>query len=331
MILAKRILSGTRPTGKLHLGHLLGVLSNWKKYQSEDAFYMIADWHALTTEYEAHVSLKDVTYEVALDYLASGLEPDQCTIFVQSWVKEHAELALLLGMVTPLPWLERCPTYKEKISEESHRNLLTHGFLGYPVLQASDILLYQADVVPVGEDQLPHIELTREIARRFNHLYKKIFKEPESLLTKEAKVPGTDGRKMSKSYDNCLYLSDSPDELRKKLKKMLTDPERKRREDKGHPDVCPVGYYQTLFNEKSRTDEIWAMCRTAAIGCVDCKMELADKLIEFLAPIYEKRQELAKKKDWVIDVLKQGSQKASKIAAETLYRAKEAAGLWALK
>ncbi|MBI4387668.1 MAG: tryptophan--tRNA ligase [Candidatus Omnitrophica bacterium] len=322
----KRVLSGTRPTSKLHLGNLLGALENWKKFESEDAFFMIADWHALTTEYESHTSIRKNVLEVALDYLASGLDPKRATIFVQSWVSEHAELALLLSMITPLSWLERNPTYKDQIQELSDKELHTHGFLGYPVLQAADILLYQADIVPVGEDQLPHLELCREIARRFNHLYKKVFKEPEAALSKVPKLPGIDGRKMSKSYGNAIFLSDSPKEVDLKVMQMVTDPARKLRTDKGHPEVCPVYFYHKIFNKENEA-VVAKECRAAERGCVECKREMSKHLQAFTKPMYEKRSELEKKPDLVVDILKAGSEKASQTAQKTLAQAKEAVGI----
>lgn len=322
-----RVLSGTRPTSKLHLGNLLGALDNWKKFQKEDAFFMIADWHALTTEYESHSSIRENVFEVALDYLSSGLNPKESTIFVQSWVPEHAELALLLSMITPLAWLERNPTYKDQIQELKDKELHTHGFLGYPVLQAADILLYQADVVPVGEDQLPHLELCREIARRFNHLYsKEVFKEPKAELSKIPKLPGIDGRKMSKSYGNAIYLSDSPAEVDNKVMQMVTDPARKRRSDKGRPEVCPVFFYHKIVNQPN-VETVRKECSEALRGCVECKQEMSRHLQEFMKPMYEKRLELAKKQDYVRSVLEEGSKKASLIARETLEKAKEAIGM----
>jgi len=324
---ALRVLSGTRPTSQLHLGNLLGALDNWKKYQKEDAFFMIADWHALTTEYESHLSLADQVFEVALDYLASGMDPKKATIFVQSWVPQHAELALLLSMITPLSWLERNPTYKDQIRELADKDIKTHGFLGYPVLQAADILLYQADVVPVGEDQLPHLELCREIARRFNHLYQKnVFKEPKAVLSKVPKLPGLDGRKMSKSYGNAIYLSDSPKEVEQKVMQMVTDPARKRRSDKGHPEVCPVYTYHQIFNAKNETT-VAKECRAAERGCVECKREMCQTLQVFMTPMYETRSKLKKNKQEVVDILKAGSKKAAAVAQETLERAKQAAGM----
>ncbi|MBI3317510.1 MAG: tryptophan--tRNA ligase [Candidatus Omnitrophica bacterium] len=328
-LMASRVLSGTRPTGRLHLGNLLGALENYKKLQGEDAFFMIADLHALTTEYETHAQIADQIMEVMVDYLASGLDPERCTIFVQSEVPEHAELALLLGMLTPLGWLERNPTYKDQLRELAGRNLTTYGFLGYPVLQAADILLYKAEKVPVGEDQLPHLELAREITRRFNHLYgkgKQIFPEPEALLTKTPRVPGLDGRKMSKSFENAIYLSDTAAEVDKKLRTMVTDPARVRREDKGHPEVCPVYFHHGFFNV-SELETVARECREALRGCVDCKMELAGKLNEFLEPIRRKRELWTKKKSEVRQILDQGRQRAQAVARKTLAEAMQAMGL----
>lgn len=315
-----------RPTGKLHLGHLLGALENWKKFQGSESYFMIADWHALTTEYESHLPLKEMVVEVMIDYLAAGLDPNKCTFFVQSLVPEHAELALMLSMITPLSWLERNPTYKDQINELKDKELHTHGFLGYPVLQAADILLYQAEAVPVGEDQLPHLELTREIARRFNFLYGKTFKEPESILTETPKLPGIDGRKMSKSYNNAISLSDSPEEVDKKVMQMVTDPARKRREDKGHPEVCPVYYYHKIFNQ-GNADTVAKECRSAERGCVECKREMAKHLKVFLTPIYERRKKLESERGKVRDILIEGSKKARAVASKTLTQAKEAMGV----
>ncbi len=322
----KRILSGMRPTAKLHLGNLLGALENWKKFEGQDSFFMIADWHALTTEYASHTAIKANVIEVVMDYLAAGLDPKKSTIFLQSLVPEHAELSLLLSMITPLSWLERNPTYKDQIQEQKGKDLMTHGFLGYPVLQAADILLYKADAVPVGEDQLPHLELAREIARRFNHLYRPVFKEAEAILTKTPKIPGTDGRKMSKSYGNTIDLSDSPEEADKKIMQMVTDPARKKREDKGHPEVCPVYFFHTIFNKENH-ETVAKECRAAGRGCVECKREMADHLIPFLKPIYERRRELQVKRNQVRDILVEGSKKAQAVAAETLAEAKDAVGI----
>ena len=322
-----RVLSGTRPTGKLHLGNFLGALENYKKLQGQDAFFMIADLHALTTEYEASAKIADLVQEVVLDYLASGLDPEKCTIFIQSEVPEHAEMALLLGMLTPLGWLERNPTYKDQLKEIQGRDINTFGFLGYPVLQAADILLYKANKVPVGEDQLPHLELAREIVRRFKHLYKAdIFPEPEAIMTQTPKVPGLDGRKMSKSYDNCIYLADPADVVVKKVKAMVTDPARKRREDKGNPDVCPVFYHHKLFNQP-QTAVIDRECRSAARGCVDCKMEMASKLNEFLDPIRAKREEWQKRSADIRKILDKGRDRARSVAQETLHQTMKAMGI----
>lgn len=285
---------------------------------------MIADWHALTTEYESHAKIRENVIEVATDYLASGLDPARCTLFIQSEVPEHAEMALLLGMVTPLGWLERNPTYKEKMREITGRDLATYGFLGYPVLQAADILLYKAEKVPVGEDQLAHLELAREIARRFNHLFKPIFPEPAALLTEAPKLPGLDGRKMSKSYGNTIELSDRPETVDKKVMQMVTDPARKRREDKGHPEVCPVFFYHNLLKNPA-VKVVEKECREAARGCVECKMEMAGYLKKFLEPIYERRKAWEKKQSEVKEILMEGSRRARRIAQETMREAKEAA------
>ncbi len=325
--MATRVLSGTRPTGKLHLGNLLGALENYKKLEGQDAFFMIADWHALTTEYESHTEIADNIMEVVIDYLASGLDPAKCTIFVQSEVPQHAELSLLLSMITPLGWLERNPTYKDQLRELQGRELHTHGFLGYPVLQAADILLYKAEKVPVGEDQLPHLELAREIVRRFHHLYKKeIFVEPEAILTQTPRVPGLDGRKMSKSYDNCIYIADSADTVRKKVKTMVTDPARKRREDKGHPDVCPVFFHHKIYNVP-QVETVAHECREALRGCVECKTEMADRLNEFLDPIRKRREQWNQNRAEVRAILDRGREKARAVASQTLNEAMKVVGI----
>lgn len=322
-----RVLSGTRPTGKLHLGNYLGAVANFEKLQGQDAFFMVADLHALTTEYESRTRIADMTMEVVLDYLASGLDPKKCCLFIQSEVPEHAELALLLSMMTPLGWLERNPTYKDQLRELSGRELHTHGFLGYPVLQAADILLYKAEKVPVGEDQLPHLELTREIVRRFHSLYGvQIFPEPQALLTVTPKVLGLDGRKMSKSYDNCIYLADSREDVDKKVRNMMTDPARKRREDKGNPDVCPVYSYHQLFNKKN-VPTVAQECRSALRGCVDCKKEMAEHLNKFLDPIRERRHLWMKQKMEIRKILDQGREKARQVAGQTLQETMKAMGI----
>lgn len=284
----KRVLSGMRPTGQLHLGHLVGALNNWVRLQKDyQCFFMIADWHALTTSYEDIGPIKEYTRDNVIDMLAAGIDTSKSVLFVQSDVKEHAELALLLGMLTPIPWLERVPTYKEQQQELSTKDLSTFGFLGYPLLQAADILIYKAHAVPVGVDQVPHVELTREIARRFNGFYGEIFPEPESLLTEVPKLPGLDGRKMSKSYGNSIYLSDDAKTIKDKVKTMVTDPARVKRSDPGHPDVCPVFQYHKVFAPQV-TEQVRKECTTAAIGCVDCKKNLANELVDFLAPHHEK-------------------------------------------
>ena len=321
-----RVLSGTRPTGKLHLGNLFGALENFKKLEGEEAYFMIADWHSLTTEYESKTKIRENVIEVAIDYLASGLDPKKCTIFVQSDVPEHAEMALLLGMIAPLGWLERNPTYKEQLKEIEGRDLHTYGFLGYPVLQAADILLYKAEKVPVGEDQLPHLELTREIARRFNHLFKPVFPEPKAILTTSPKLPGTDGRKMSKSYGNTIELSDGPETVDKKVLQMVTDPARKRREDKGHPEVCPVYFYHNLL-KNSQLEKVGHECRNALRGCVECKQEMAGHLKAFLEPVYRKRKDWEKRKTEVVKILDEGARRAREIAQATMREAKQAAGM----
>lgn len=326
--MTSRVLSGTRPTGKLHLGNLLGALENYKVLEGHEAFFMIADWHALTTEYESHTGIAQDVMEVMLDYLASGLDPDKCTIFIQSEVPEHAEMALLLSMITPLGWLERNPTYKDQLRELEGRELHTHGFLGYPVLQTADIILYKATKVPVGEDQKPHLELAREIVRRFHHLYKKeIFPEPEAVLTKTPRVPGLDGRKMSKSYNNCIYLSDDEKTVQIKVGGMFTDPARKKREDKGNPEICPVFFYHQKFNS-AQAETVAKECRTAARGCVECKKEMLVKLNGFMGPIRESRARWSKKQSEVRDILTRGRIRAREVAGETLKEAMEAVGIW---
>jgi tryptophanyl-tRNA synthetase len=315
-----------RPTGRLHLGHLFGALDNWRNLQEEyDGFFFIADWHALTTDYADPSQIKAYTIEVVLDWLAAGLDPRQATFFVQSRLPEHAELHLLFSMFTPLAWLERVPTYKEQREQITDKDLGTYGFLGYPLLQAADILIYKAHYVPVGVDQVPHIELTREVARRFNFLYKPVLVEPEALLTEFPKIPGIDGRKMSKSYDNAIFLSDTPAEITTKIKPMITDPARKRRTDPGNPEVCPVYDLHKVFTPKAeRESTIVPGCTTASIGCLDCKEVLLKHMLPVLAPISERRAELARDPDTVRDILEDGTARARKVASETLGEAKAA-------
>jgi len=320
----KRILSGMRPTGKLHLGHLVGALENWKKLQDEyDCFFMIADWHALMSEYEKPDNLPEYAVDNAIDWISAGLDPAKSTLFIQSEVVQHLELYMIFSCLTPLGWLERCPTYKEQLREIKTRNLNTYGFLGYPVLQAADILLYKADKVPVGEDQLPHLELTREIARRFNSLYKKeVFPSPDAILTKTPRLLGLDGRKMSKSYDNTINLSDSEETLRKKTQNMFTDPKRIKLSDDGHPDICNVfSYYSTFIPEMKPEVRDW--CIHAKLGCTDCKKRLASELLDKLKPIHQKRQELIKDKTKIRKILREGSDKAIFVAAKTIKETRE--------
>jgi len=318
------ILSGMRPTGSLHLGNYFGALDNWIKLQDEyRCYFMVADWHALTTGYEDTSMIAQNINDLLIDWISAGLDPEKSVIFVQSHVKEHAELHLLLSMITPLSWLMRCPTYKDQLTQLKDKNIATYGFLGYPCLQAADILAYKADTVPVGEDQLPHLELTREIARRFNHLYGEIFPEPQPKLTKAKVLPGTDGRKMSKSYGNTIALSDSPDLVRQKVMSMVTDPARIRKTDPGHPEVCTVFAFHNIFNE-NEVPEIECACKEGKIGCVACKKNLADKMANFLSPIYEKRMRISENKSYIKDIVDEGKNKASQIASATLEEVRQA-------
>jgi len=316
----KRVLSGMRPTGRLHLGHLFGALDNWKKLQDEyECFFFIADWHALTTDYADPSQVKTYTIEVVLDWLAAGLDPKKAMFFVQSHLPEHAELHLLFSMFTPLAWLERVPTYKEQREQITDKDLGTYGFLGYPLLQAADILIYKAHYVPVGVDQVPHVELTREVARRFNFLYQPVLVEPDVLLTEFPKIPGTDGRKMSKSYDNAVFLSDTADEITAKIKPMITDPARKRRNDPGNPEVCPVYDLHRVFTPQAeRESSIVPGCTTAGIGCLDCKQVLLAHARPVLTPISDRRAALARNPSTVLDILEDGTGRAKKVASETL-------------
>lgn len=310
-----------RPTGPLHLGHLLGALDNWVKLQHDhECFFMVADLHALMGEYENPENLKQNSIEMVIDWLACGIDPAKSTIFVQSQIPEHSELAVILGMMTPLGWLERNPTYKEQLREIEGRDLTTYGFLGYPVLQAADILLYKANKVPVGEDQLAHLELTREICRRFKHFYKKdVFPEPDALLTKEARILGTDRRKMSKSYGNAINLSDSEDVVRKKVQSMITDPARIKVSDPGHPEICNVfAYYNIFSSDKKLIQGVHDWCAGAKKGCTDCKRTMADVLVERLRPIREAREKIAKDRSTVHNVLKDGLAKAQAVARSTM-------------
>jgi tryptophanyl-tRNA synthetase len=318
----KRVLSGMRPTGKLHLGNFVGALQNWVGMQDQyECFFCVVDWHALTTDYADTTRVKENSLEVAFDWLAAGLDPEKSVLFFQSHVPEHAELHLLFSMITPLGWLERVPTYKEQRENIKDKDLGTYGFLGYPLLQAADILVYKADCVPVGEDQVAHVELTREIARRFNGFYgngKPVFPEPQSLLTPAAKLPGTDGRKMSKSYGNTIMLADPEPVVRQKLKTMVTDPARVRRSDPGNPDLCPVGDLHKIFSSKETVLKVNDGCRTAGIGCIECKSWAADSLVQLLNPIQERRKKFEQNPRLAWDILEAGSQRARQAAGKTM-------------
>jgi tryptophanyl-tRNA synthetase len=321
----QRILSGMRPTGALHLGNYMGALENWVGLQgSYECFFGVVDWHSLTTDYADPAAIRESVLEVATDWLAAGLDPARCTLFIQSRVPQHAELHLLLSMIVPVPWLERVPSYKEQQQQLQEKDLSTYGFLGYPLLQTADIIVYKADAVPVGEDQAPHIELAREIVRRFNHLYGDVFPEPTTLLTESKRIPGTDGRKMSKSYGNAIYLKDDPETVRQKLRPMVTDPARKRRTDAGNPDVCPVFDLHRAFSPESTREWAAAGCRSAGIGCLDCKAKLAEHVLERLAGIHARRPELARHPDTVWDVLLEGSRRAREVAEATLQEVRAA-------
>lgn len=403
----KRVLSGNRPTGRLHLGHYFGALSNWLKLQEEyDCFFFVADWHALTTHYEDTSSIAENTLQVVLDWLSVGVDPAKATLFVQSSILEHAELHVLLSMVTPLPWLERVPTYKEQIENLSDRDLGTYGFLGYPLLQSADIVIYDADFVPVGEDQVPHVELTREIVRRFDTQFgleikdalwidpaalqrvmgriphvekplpeteggqtranegnrrtiqrairewgwdnfrdkmgkdarfftiKRVLREPGHLLTETPRLPGTDGRRMAKSYGNAIWLSDAPDDIRTKVRNMMTDPQRQRRTDPGRPEICPVFAYHKLFSTPANGADadilprIDRECRTAAIGCVDCKALMGNSLVRWIEPVQTERKKWEAHPRQVWDILDAGSKKARGVARRTMRRVRNAIFKW---
>jgi tryptophanyl-tRNA synthetase len=322
----KRVLSGMRPTGPLHLGNLHGALANWINMQEQyDCFFFIADWHALTSDYENTGHISDYVRKLLIDWLSAGLSPDKSTLFIQSHVKEHAELFLILSMITPVPWLERNPTYKDQILQMSNKDLSTFGFLGYPVLQAADIIMYKANGVPVGVDQVPHVEITREIARRFNYFYGEVFPEPESILTQTPKILGIDGRKMSKSYDNAIFLSDSPDDISAKVAKMLTDPQRARKNDPGNPDVCNVYEFHKLYSDDKTVERVDRECRTAAIGCVECKKIMAEYLIAFLEPMRQKRNDYESHPELVDDIIADGCEKARRVARQTMSEVRAAA------
>jgi tryptophanyl-tRNA synthetase len=320
----KRILSGMRPTGKLHLGHLVGALDNWVKLQEEyDCFFMVADWHALMSEYENTANMAEFAIDNVVDWLAAGIDPEKSTLFIQSEIRAHLDLHMIFSCLTPLGLLERCPTYKEQMRQIKTRDLNTYGFLGYPVLQAADILVYKADKVPVGDDQLPHLELTREIARRFNLTYKKdVFPYPDAILTKVPRLLGTDGRKMSKSYNNTINLSDSEETIRQKVSTMFTDPKRIKLADKGHPDTCNVyAYFSTFVTDKK--EEAYKWCANAEIGCTECKKRLSGALIDKLKPFHSRRQDFLQDKEKIKRVLKRGNEKAIAVSSAVLAEVKE--------
>jgi len=357
----KRVLSGMRPTGRLHIGHYFGALDNWIKLQSDadyECFFFVADWHALTSDYADTSQIAQNTVEIGIDWLAAGLDPAKCTLFVQSQVPEHAELNLLLGMVAPLGWLERVPTYKEQLENIKDKDLHTFGFLGYPVLQTADIVMYGCSgselFVPVGEDQVPHVEMSREVVRRFNAAFgafperlrpfsidrrlsvmanekipvEQVLREPAALLTATPRIAGTDGRKMSKSYNNYILLGEDGNSIRKKVRGMMTDPARKLRTDKGNPDVCPVFSWHKLFSNDGVISRVNKECRTAEIGCVDCKGLMADGLVKWIEPMRARRQEYESHPGRVLEILDNGSKKAQKVAQETMARVREAVFGW---
>ncbi|MFH1231424.1 MAG: tryptophan--tRNA ligase [Planctomycetota bacterium] len=325
-----RILSGMRPTGRMHLGHLVGAVENWVQLQDDyECFYMVADWHALMSEYQNTADIRKYGYDNVTDWLSAGIDPKRSTIFIQSDVPEHLELYMILSTITPLGWLERCPTYKEQITEMKDKDLYTYAFLGYPVLQAADILLYKAQAVPVGEDQLPHLELTREIARRLNYLFarkndgnhsnsdKILLPEPEAKLTRFPRLLGLDKRKMSKSYENAINLADSTDEITKKVQMMFTDPQRIKKNDPGHPAECNLYAYYKVFSP-DKNDSLAEECHSAKVGCVDCKKKLAELLINLTKPFRDKRKEMEKDHQYIKKVLEEGAERARQIASKTM-------------
>jgi tryptophanyl-tRNA synthetase len=330
MVSKKRILSGMRPTGRLHLGHLHGALTNWVGLQNEgtyDCFYFVADWHALTSDYSDTDRIGEYSLDMIVDWLSVGIDPVKSTLFIQSRIKEHAELFVILSMITPLAWLERNPTYKEMKAELADKDLSTFGFLGYPVLQAADIIMYKAYGVPVGVDQLPHIELTREIARRFNFLYRDIFPVPEPLLTTVPKMLGIDGRKMSKSYENSIYLRDRGEVLKEKVESMFTDPQRMRRKDSGRPEVCNVFSLHEIYTSPENVREIETECRRAGIGCVECKKRLMRGILEGMRTIHERQDYYDRHMDEVHDIIADGNLRASRVAGATMEEVRDAVKL----
>jgi tryptophanyl-tRNA synthetase len=314
-----------RPTGKLHLGHLVGALDNWKQMQEEyDCFFFAADWHALTTEYAETGIIRNSIREMMIDWLSVGISPEKSVLFIQSRIKEHAELHLLLSMITPVPWLERVPTYKEQQQELTNRDLSTYGFLGYPLLQTADIIIYKAHKVPVGIDQVPHVELSREVARRFNFFYGPVFPVPDPLLTEVPKLLGIDGRKMSKSYDNAIFISDPPDEVRRKTSAMFTDPNRIRKSDPGNPDICNVFSFHKVYSDPETVIRVNRECRQATLGCVEDKKNLAETLVCYLAPLQEVRERFLRNPSLVEEILEDGCQRARSVATRTMEEVREA-------
>jgi len=313
-----RVVSGMRPTGSLHLGHYFGVIKNWLELQKEnECFFFAADWHALSTKYEDKLSLKNLSLDLVKTWLACGINPEKSTVFIQSDIKEHSELYLVLNMITPVNWLERNPSYKDLMEQKEFKDKNMAGFLTYPVLQAADIIMYDADIVPIGEDQKPHLELAREIVRRFHHLFDaKIFKEPKDILTETSKLLGLDGRKMSKSYNNSIYLDESSENIWAKVRSAKTDTNRIKKTDPGNPEVCVVWDYHKIFSDKETQDKIYAECKAGSIGCMQCKKECAKNIDEFITPIREKKASLSD--EFVKEVIKNGENKAKKIAEEKM-------------
>jgi tryptophanyl-tRNA synthetase len=307
------------------MGNYLGALANWVNMQEQyECFFFVADWHALTSDYENPSGMENYVREILLDWLSAGLSPEKSTLFIQSKVPEHAELFLILSMITPVPWLERNPTYKDQIVQMQNKDLSTFGFLGYPVLQAADIIMYKAQGVPVGVDQVPHVEITREIARRFNFLYGPVFPEPEAILTRTPKILGLDRRKMSKSYGNAIFLSDAPDQVQAKVMQMVTDPQRARRSDPGDPDVCNVFEFHKLYTDPTTTAQINTQCRAAQIGCVECKKQMAVQLIQALGPIHDKRRYFQEHPKMVDEIIEQGNRNAREVARQTMREVRSA-------
>lgn len=309
-----RVVSGMRPTGKLHLGHFIGVIKNWLELQKNyDTFFFVANWHALSTKYDEGLDLKTLSIELVKEWIACGIDPNKSTLFIQSEIKEHAELYLVLNMITPVSWLERNPTYKDALNQVEYKDKNNAGFLTYPVLQTADIILYDANLVPIGEDQRPHLEIAREIVRRFHFLFKKeIFVEPKELLTPIPKLLGLDGRKMSKSFNNAIFLDDSFDEIMKKVRLARTDPQRIRKTDPGNPEVCIVFDYHKAFSNTQEVEEIKDLCKKGAIGCVECKKRCAISINNIVEPIREKKNLL--KNDEILDIINEGKKRAKEIA-----------------